>query len=149
MLQQSIGSTARTLASTDTDRNPWQTGCPQLVASYDTQEDTLSLFYIPGPTGGLSIVRFSFVVFISLLLCASLSTSTKIFPFLSIFILKGSDPSTATMALFTAEGDSLHKGLSSSVPFTNRNLGHEQNLRRIQSRSHYIKQSSCPFPIRH
>ena len=53
MPQQSIGSTARTLSSTDTDRNPRQTGCPQLVASYDTQEDTLGLFYIPGPTGGL------------------------------------------------------------------------------------------------
>ena len=26
---------------------------PQLVASYDTQEDTLGLFYIPGPTGGV------------------------------------------------------------------------------------------------
>ena len=51
MPQQRIGSTARTLSSTDTDRNPRQTGCPQLVASYDTQ-DTLGLFYIPGPTGG-------------------------------------------------------------------------------------------------
>ena len=54
MLQQRIGSTARTLSSTDTDRNPRQTGCPQLVASYDTQEDMLGLFYIPGPTGGVS-----------------------------------------------------------------------------------------------
>ena len=54
MPQQRIGSTARTLSSTDTDRNPRQTGCPQLVASYDTQEDTLGLFYIPGPTGGCS-----------------------------------------------------------------------------------------------
>ena len=53
MPQQRIGSTARTLSSTDTDRNPRQTGCPQLVASYDTQEDTLGLFYTPGPTGGL------------------------------------------------------------------------------------------------
>ena len=26
----------------------------QLVASYDTQEDTLGLFYFPGPTGGSS-----------------------------------------------------------------------------------------------
>ena len=26
----------------------------QLVASYDTQEDTLGLFYFPGPTGGHS-----------------------------------------------------------------------------------------------
>ena len=52
MPQQRIGSTARTLSSTDTDRNPRQTGCLQLVASYDTQEDTLGLFYIPGPTGG-------------------------------------------------------------------------------------------------
>ena len=52
MPQQRIGSTARTLSSTDTDRNPRQTGCPQLVASYDTQKDTLGLFYIPGPTGG-------------------------------------------------------------------------------------------------
>ena len=54
MPQQRIGSTARTLSSTDTDRNPRQTGCPQLVASYDTQEDTLGLFYIPGPTGGIN-----------------------------------------------------------------------------------------------
>ena len=52
MPQQRIGSTANSLSSTDTDRNPRQTGCPQLVASYDTQEDTLDLFYIPGPTGG-------------------------------------------------------------------------------------------------
>ena len=54
MPQQSIGSTARTLSSTDMDRNTWQTGCPQLVASYDTQEDTLDLFYYPGHTGGCS-----------------------------------------------------------------------------------------------
>ena len=51
MPQQSIGSTARTLSSTNTDCNPRQTGCLQLVTSYDTQ-DTLGLFYIPGPTGG-------------------------------------------------------------------------------------------------
>ena len=57
MPQQRIGSTARTLSSTDTDRNPRQTGCPQLVASYDTQEDTLGLFYIPGPTGGSKGVK--------------------------------------------------------------------------------------------
>ena len=55
MPQQRIGSTARTLSSTDTDRNPRQTGCPQLVASYDTQEDTLGLFYTPGPTGGKKV----------------------------------------------------------------------------------------------
>ena len=58
MPQQSIGSTARTLSSTDTDRNPRQTGCPQLVTSYDTQEDTLGLFYIPGPTGGEELEEF-------------------------------------------------------------------------------------------
>ena len=46
--------------------------------------------------------------------------------FLHFFILKGSDPSTATMALFTANGDSFHKGLSLSVPFTSMNHGHEQ-----------------------
>ena len=32
-------------------------------------------------------------------------------------MLKGSEPSTATMALLTANGDSLYKGLSSFVPF--------------------------------
>ena len=63
---------------------------------------------------------------ISLLLCISLSTSTKMFPFPNFLKLKGSDPSTATMALFTANGGSLHKGLSSSVPFTNKTQGHEQ-----------------------
>ena len=57
MPQQRIGSTARTLSSTDTDHNPRQTDCPQLVASYNTQEDTLGLFYIPGPTGGSWIRR--------------------------------------------------------------------------------------------
>ena len=49
----------------------------------------------------------------------------KCFYFL-FFILKGSDPSIATMALFTAKRESLREGLSSSVPFTLRNLGHEQ-----------------------
>ena len=47
--------------------------------------------------------------------------------FLSSLILKGSDPSIATIALFTANGDGLHKGLSSPVAFTNKNRGHEQN----------------------
>ena len=32
----------------------------QLVASYDTQEGTLGLFYFPGPTGGFSIAGNSF-----------------------------------------------------------------------------------------
>ena len=36
----------------------------------------------------LSIVRFSFIVFISFLLCVSLSTSTKIFPFLSFLYIR-------------------------------------------------------------
>ena len=57
MLQQRISSIARILFSTDTDRNPRQTGCPQLVASYDTQEDTLGLFYFPGPTGGEIVAK--------------------------------------------------------------------------------------------
>ena len=57
MPQQRISSTARILSSTDTDRKPRQTGCPQLVASYDTQEYMLGLFYFPGPTGGLSCLR--------------------------------------------------------------------------------------------
>ena len=52
--QQRIGSRARTLSSTDTDHNPRQTGFPQLVAFYDTQEDMLGLFF-PGPTGGTPI----------------------------------------------------------------------------------------------
>ena len=43
-------------------------------------------------------------------------------PFLNFFILKGSDQSRATMALFTTNGDSL----SLSVPFTSRNRGHVQ-----------------------
>ena len=47
-------------------------------------------------------------------------------PFLTFFILKGSDPSTTTMALFTANGDSYDKGLSLSVPFTSMNCGLEQ-----------------------
>ena len=74
-----------------------------------------------------SMVKFSLFVFNSLLLWFSLSTSTKMSPSLIFFILKGSDPITATMALFTANGDSFDRGLSLCVPFTNRNRGHEQN----------------------
>ena len=55
-----------------------------------------------------------------------MSTSIKMSPFLNFFILKGSDPSTATMALFAANGDSFDNGLSLSVPFTRRNRGYEQ-----------------------
>ena len=55
-----------------------------------------------------------------------MSTSTKMSPFLNFHILKGLDPKTATMALFTANGDSLDKGLSLSVPFINKKRGHEQ-----------------------
>ena len=47
-------------------------------------------------------------------------------PFLSLLVLKGSNPSTATMDLFTANDDSMHKGLSSSVPLLDfRKLGHD------------------------
>ena len=62
MPQQSIGSTSRTLSSTDTDRNPQQKGCSQLVASYNMQEDTLGLFYFPGPTGGILRIRGSSIL---------------------------------------------------------------------------------------
>ena len=55
-----------------------------------------------------------------------MSTSIKMSPFLNFFILKGPDPSTVTMALFIANGDSFYKGLSLYVPFTSRNRGHEQ-----------------------
>ena len=74
----------------------------------------------------LSIVKFSLVIFNSLLLWFSLSTLTKMSPFLNLFILKGSDPRTAKMALFTANGDSFDRCFSLSVPFTNRNHGHVQ-----------------------
>ena len=62
----------------------------------------------------MSIVRFNFLVFSIFLLCLSF-TSTKMLPSLNFFMLKGSEPSIATKVLLIAKGDSLHKGLSSSV----------------------------------
>ena len=93
----------------------------------------------------LSIVKFSLLVFNSLLLWFSLSTSTKMSPFLNFFILKGSDPRTATMALLTANGDSFDRGLSLSVPFTNRNHGHVQ----IGRESKFVVMKSGDVPVSH
>ena len=46
------------------------------------------------------------------------------FPFLNFFVLKGLEPSVETMALLTANADSLHKGLSSSIPLINKKVEH-------------------------
>ena len=56
-----------------------------------------------------------------------LSMLTKILPFLSFLILKGTDPSIPTMAMFRANGQSLHKALSSTVHFINTNRSNKKS----------------------
>ena len=72
----------------------------------------------------MSIVKFSLVIFSSLLLPCQFQLKFFQKKILYFLILKGSDPQTATMALLTANGDSLDKGLSLSVPFINKKHGH-------------------------
>ena len=69
-------------------------------------------------------------------------------PFLNFVMLKGSDPSTATMALFTANGDSLDKSLSLSASFSNINWDHIQVW--VESKFVVMKMgSSNPSSISH